>query len=283
MAADKPSVDTPISPSVEKMINVNFGPSPLTGSVFGQAYQLFQRSSASATASADITLYCVNCGFQGNIDIQGSLTASLLSGITAGSVGLTGNVHAGVGIGIDANAQYQDNFQKQLTTFGLPGLTVPGVIGIGPVISVSATLAVAVRAQGQILVTIAMDIPNFAGNLDLLDSSKSYSSGFTPVFSKNFQASGSVDMSANIALPVEIAVGISVPLLKLQKTIGLIETPGLGATASFVGNTNPADLGGVSCPNGVLFGITLANDVSLDFFGSIIDLFPFSYQAVNTW
>lgn len=264
---------------MEKVVNVDYAPGPLGPSPFGQAVQIFQKSKTSSlgTISGDVTVYCVDCGFKTNIDIKGRITTSIASGKTAGSVSMAGNVHAGVGLSLVAEAEYKNTFIKQLMQETVPELTIPGILAVGPVYTISAELDLDAKAHGQILATIAMDIPNFAATLDLVDSSKSSSSGFNPTFTKSFTAAGEIDVSANFGLPLDLGVGISVPILKWKKTIGMIEKPGINATASLTGSTDPTELAVMSYPNGISWAISLTNDVSLDFFGlKKVDLFPYN-------
>lgn len=73
-----------------------------------------------------------------------------------------------------------------------------------------ATATVDVKAKGQILIGAAMDIPNFVATLDAVGSGSKIA-GFTPVFSKTFNASGEVDAKVGLGLPVEVGVGLTVP------------------------------------------------------------------------
>jgi hypothetical protein len=234
------------------------------------------KQNEAGTLSGSLTVYCVDCEFKSSIAIVGKVTASL-SGITAGSVGMTGTVHAGIGLGLDAQVEYKDTFTKQLIQETIPELTIPNVIAVGPIYTISAELDLDAKAEGQMLAGIAMDITNFAATLDLLDSSKSSSSGFTPTFTKTFTVSGEIDVSAILSIPIDIGVGITIPLIKWQKTIGMIEKPGVNATASYTGSTDPDQLAGMACPNGISWDISLTNDVSVDFFGlDTVDLFPYT-------
>jgi hypothetical protein len=194
---------------------------------------------------------------------------------------MKGNVHAGLGLGLDAQLEYKDSFKKPIFSTGLPGFSVPNIITVGPVVSLSAELDVEATAQGQLLAAIALDIPNFDATLDLLDSTKSSSSGFHPVFTKNFTATGEISLSAAFGLPLKVGVGIVIPLIKFDKSIALIEKPGINATATFTGSTDLAELSTMSCPNGVAYSVSLTNDVSLDFFGlKEVDLFPYKGEPL---
>jgi hypothetical protein len=179
-------------------------------------------------------------------------------------------------LGLDAQVEYKNTITKPLVSAGLPGFSVPGIITLGPFVSLSAELELEAKAIGQLFAGIAMDIPNFDATLDVFDSTKSVSSGFTPVFTKNFTATGEIDISANFGLPLKLGIGLVIPVIKFDKSIGIVERPGLNASASFTGSTDAAILATMACPNGVAYSVSLTNDVSLDFFGKVVDLFPYS-------
>jgi hypothetical protein len=190
---------------------------------------------------------------------------------------MKGNVHAGLGVGLDAQLEYKDTFTKPISSAGLPGFSVPNVITVGPLVSLSAEMTLEAKAQGQLLAKIAMDVKAFDASLDLLDSSKSYAKGFTPEFTKTVTASGQIDLSADFGLPLKVGVGIVIPLIKFDKSVAIIERPGIKATAAFVGSTDPSQLEGVACPNGVSYDLSLTNNISLDFLGlKTVELFPWS-------
>lgn len=208
------------------------------------------------------------------MELTGKITVSVFSGLTAGSVNLKGNVHAGLGIGLDAQFEYKDTFSKPLFSAGLPGFSIPAVITIGPVVSLAAEMTLEAKAQGQLLAAIAMDMPNFDATLDVINFSKSSATGFTPVFTNTLTAKGEVALSATFGLPLKVAVGLVIPLIKFDKSIGIIEKPGIKAEAAFTGSTNPDDLADMKCPNGISYSLSLINDLNLDFFGKETALVP---------
>lgn len=133
-----------------------------------------------------------------------------------------GSAHAGLFVGLDAQVQYNQKFTKQIANIGLPGFSIPKIITVGPVVTVGTELDINAQATGQLLVGVAMDLPNFQATLDIVDSTKSGSSGFTPVFTKNFTASGEIDITIGFGLPVSVGVGLVAPIIKFDKTIALI-------------------------------------------------------------
>ena len=208
---------------------------------------------------------------------MGSATLSILQlKMTKGSVGMSGNVHAGLFLGLDAEAEYEKTVKAELASAGLPGFSIPKVLTVGPVVSLAAELDLGIKGQGQFLVGMAMDIPNFAATLDLVDSSNSASSGFTPVFTRNFSAKGEISATAGLGLPLSIGVGVDASIINFKKTIALIEKPAISAVVQYSGSTSSAKSAVDFCPNGLRYALSLSNDVYIDFFGEkVISLFPY--------
>jgi hypothetical protein len=257
-------------PSIDTTFSINLGPKELVDSPFGQAYQLFTKSGTSSggAASGEVSLYCVGCGVTGKIHISGAASFAIYSAsLTSGFVAMDGNVHAGLELGLYAQAEYKQTFEKTIASAGLPGFSIPNIISVGPVIQLKAELDIDIAATGQLLVGATMDIPNFAARLDLVDSSGSYSRGFTPVFTPIFDVSGEISATAVVGLPLSVGIGIVCPLIKLDKTIAIVDKPALTANAKFVGGTGPAPEDAV-CYNGVDIGVLVSNDIYLDFFGA---------------
>ncbi|MCJ1293932.1 hypothetical protein MMC34_005489 [Xylographa carneopallida] len=270
-------VKTPFTPSVSTDLAINLTPKNLVPSPWGDAYQLFHKAGASSSgaASGDVTLYCVNCGVTGTVHLGGSASLNIVDGLTAAQIGMNGNIAAGLELGLDANAQYTNKLTSTIASAGLPGFSVPNIISIGPVVDLSAELDLNIAAQGQLLVGVTMSIPDFAANLDLVGSN-SYSRGFTPQFTKVFNASGEISATASLGLPLSIGVGVEAPIIKFKKVVALIDTPSIGASAKFTGGTGPAP-DGATCYNGLDYSVTIGNDIALDLFGvKKIDLFQYT-------
>jgi hypothetical protein len=274
VAVVKAVVTGDYSPTIDTGFDINLTPSGQKDSPFGQAYELFEttKTSSNGAASGSIALYCVGCGITGKVHLSGAASFSIYQAtLKSGFVQMDGNVHAGLELGLEAQASYQNNIQKTIASAGLPGFSIPNVITVGPVVELKAELDIDISAEGQILVGATMDIPNFAAHLDLVDSSASFSKGFTPTFTPVFQVNGSITATAGLALPLSVGIGIVIPLIKLDKTASIVDKPGLSASASFTGGNDPAPTD--SCYNGVDVDVLVYNNVYLDFFGlSTVDL-----------
>lgn len=254
-------VETPISAAISKTFGIKIGPSNLVSSPWGSAYQLYHKAGASnsGAASGDVTIYCVNCGVSGSVSIGGSASLNIIHGLTAAQVGVTGNIAAGLQLGIDANAQISQTFRTQIASTGMPGFSVPGIFIIGPIITLEAEMDLEVTAQGQLLVGATMSIPNFNAHLDLVNSKNTQSTGFTPQFQKVFNASGQISASAAIGLPLSIGIGIEAPLIKFKKVVALTDTPSVAVSAVYSASSSQR----AACNNGIAYSLASSSSASV--------------------
>lgn len=192
--------------------------------------------------------------------------------ITQGNAGIDGNINAGLNLGLAAEASYTSEFEKNIATAGFPAFSIPNVIVVGPEVALDVTLGFNITASGQVLAGASMSIPSFSANLDLVDSSQSYATGFTPQFGTQFSVSGEIKAAASLGLPLTIGIGLDLVPLNIRKLISVTNEPSLDASASYSYSSD----GGGDCNNGVEYSIALADDTRLDFFGlKEIDLFNY--------
>jgi hypothetical protein len=116
----------------------------------------------------------------------------LTQGFYQGSISLTGNMQAGLNIGVNGFASYSATKNINIIQAGLPGFSIPKIVTIGPSLSVDLNSNLQFNAIGQILVGATYSWPAINAVLDVIDSSKSTKSGFTPTLTKTFQAYGDV-------------------------------------------------------------------------------------------
>ncbi|KAG8529121.1 uncharacterized protein KY384_005756 [Bacidia gigantensis] len=261
-----------IAPTASANLPINVALSNLVDSPWGPAKQLFkkEKDSKGGAVSGSVTLYCVDCGVQGTVLVLGRLRYSILAGLTQAEASLNGNIAAGLQIGIDAEAEFKQEYRYPLYSQGIPvpPLSVSGIYSIGPVVTLDAEIDIGVTLAGQVLAGAKVTIPNFAANLDLVDNSKSSTSGFTPQVEKVFQAKGTITATAGIGLPIGVGLGIDIPAIKFRKTAAVYEKPSIEATAKYLGSTTGEGIGGdTTCVNGVSYQISFKNNLYADFFG----------------
>ncbi|KAJ1561726.1 hypothetical protein HK405_003028 [Cladochytrium tenue] len=260
------------SPSFDKSITVSSSPGELVESPWGEQYRIFSASkeSKSGDATAELNLYCVDCGFKGTAHLHGAAKFSLLKGITSASVGVSGTLSAGIWLGLDATASYSHELEKTIATAAIPGagIVIPKVVTIGVIAEIGVETSIEISAEGQILVGAGVVIQNYQATLDFVNKGGSTVTGFTPVITKNFTASAEVSATLEVGLPFELAVGLEFPLLSKKLTVGLKNTPAVEGTA-----TVDVSVGSDSdCPNGLSLELGLTDTFAVDFFGKAYTL-----------
>ena len=223
---------------------VNIGPpsNVLSDSPWGQAFKMYtfkvgeddEKFDATKTildnmasdllGEADpepgVELYCVNCGVRGSVKATGTINATPLSGIKQASIGVSGNMYVGLYLGVNAFAKWEKEWEKEIFEKGLPGWSIPGIVTLGPKISLSAKATIGVEAEGQLLTGASLTWPAFEATLDFKNPSQSSQSGWTPELDHVFQTHGSVTASAALGLPVSRKS--NTPFIPLSAVSGVV-------------------------------------------------------------
>ncbi|KAH8882877.1 hypothetical protein GQ53DRAFT_831075 [Thozetella sp. PMI_491] len=179
--------------------------------------------------SAYLKVFCVGCGIRGNAVLQGKVSFNLIDGFKEGYVEVNASLTAGLKIGVDAKIQYENKFGTELFSIGLPGLSW-GVVTIGPKVTLLSELEFVAKAEGRLLAGAELGILAGHARLDIIHSDQSASSGWKPEFKPVLEAEGSILVSASLALPLKLGIGISIP--KFEKSLSLVSTPSLKASAA---------------------------------------------------
>lgn len=147
----------------------------------------------------------------------------------------------GVGLALGIVASYEDTFtyERQLAALPLSPLSIPGVITLGPQLAVSAGGDLTVQAQGQLLAGLRLDFDNLGVNLDLVDRSRSSTSGLDPRRTPIFQAQGSVAVTAEAFLRASLEFAIDVLNGKFKLAAGINERPSVFISGKYEGSTDP--------------------------------------------
>lgn len=199
-------------------------------SIWGDAI-LLQSFGDSPDAYMDV--FCVGCAASGNANVAGKASWTPLGGFVEGHVELQANVKLAVKLGIDTQIKGKQNIDAELFSIGLPGLSY-GLVTIGPMISVGGRVALEAAAAGKLLVGAEMGLDDARAVLDIIDPSKSSSSGWDPYFQPVLEADGELMLAADLALPVSIRCGVQVS--QWQVSVGLIDEPSVSAVAQVAGS-----------------------------------------------
>lgn len=248
---------TTIRPSIGFMIPFDMNPFKVDSS-FGEGNSIplyaleikeeevgeaaFSAASSKAKAIAEkyaiqdpkprLNVWCVDCGVTGSLSVAGTASISLLKGPTSLAVELDGNIGVGVHLGIEAMVEKEFEFlKKQLYSAGLPGLSIPGIITLGPMITLSVDGKAGVKALGRVLAGAKLEFPEMSVVLDVIDTSRTGLSGFKPTVTTTFEAVGELELSASVGLPISVGIGIDVLNGLWTQGIAVVSRPNLGAKA----------------------------------------------------
>ncbi|KAK5956674.1 hypothetical protein OHC33_002160 [Knufia fluminis] len=216
-----------------------------------------------------VEFYCINCGISGKMTAVGSIQATPLSGVKSAQIGVHGNLYAGLYLGVNAFAKYEKKYEKELFSRGLPGWSIPGIVNLGPMLTLGVEAGITIEAEGQLLTGASLSWPAFEATLDFIDDKQSSQSGWTPNIDHKFQVAGTLSAEASLGLPVSVEFGIDLLNKKFKRTVALTDTPALAAEAE-LSVSYDAEEGIVigdeegECP-GIAWSIGLKNEVSLEF------------------
>lgn len=263
-------------PSIDTNAAINLAPatSSLTDSYWGQQYQIWskEKTSKGGTVTGNLALYCVDCGVKGAAHISGHLTLSLSDGIKAGTLDINGNIAAALNLGLDAQVTYDSGVQKKnIISVGLPGFSIPKIVTVGPQVSLDAAIQVIIEAKGQVLVGANATLPAFEIHIDIKDSKKSYTKGFTPKVQHTFQAHAEIGATAKFGLPFGLGVGLDIQLLKNgKKMVSVITEPYIEAKMKYDSDDDKCK------------GISYSTNLGLDSKLNLFDLKEFEIFNLTT-
>jgi hypothetical protein len=158
---------------------------------------------------------------------------------------------------------------QQIAALPLSPLTIPGVLTIGPQISLSACGALTVNAVGQLLAGATLDWSVISANIDLANIQGSSASGFEPHINPVFQVQGSISSTAEAYLLLSLEFGIDILNGAIQKSVAVVDTPDLSITATTSGQASLqgakaiGTIGNANCP-GVNVNVAFVNYVYAD-------------------
>lgn len=160
----------------------------LTGSIGNSPPTLFGLAEGFnlAGSGAIFDIQCAKCGVEGNFNIDGRLAFSL-SGITNGTISLVNQEPIAIDaiFGVSVEVQYDKSIklpETQLFAAPTGPLTIPGIISIGPQISISTSLDIIPNAKFNLLIGGSLTIEPGVASLSLVKQSDNKLEGFQPKF-----------------------------------------------------------------------------------------------------
>lgn len=172
----------------------------------------------------NIDVFCVGCGLHGTLHLRGSLTFTLAQGITEGALSVEGAARAVLQVGIVAEFERDFNYNQPLFNLPLSPFDLPGIIDIGPQITLTAGATLNIQAHGQLLAGLQLEWDKLYARI-ALDSKKSDAGGWRPRLTPVFEAEASLEIDATAWLKLELGIGITMMGGKLSAQVGLVEEP----------------------------------------------------------
>ncbi|KAL6859497.1 hypothetical protein J3F83DRAFT_763284 [Trichoderma novae-zelandiae] len=221
-----------------------------------------------ADPEPSVEFWCVDCHVDGKLKLVGSASFSLIHGLTKAQLSLDGNLDAGLFLGMNAFAEYNPKREYDFLSVGLPGLSIPDILAIGPVLSLGISVDLDISAVGQYLVGADMEWTALSATLDVLNPRSSTKSGWTPNVRDTVQADGSLTVNSTLGLPVSLGFGLNILKGKYDKEIKLVDTPGVRASMEY-DFTNEVNNGEVNTDPedgcyGIHWSVGMVNTLVLD-------------------
>lgn len=219
--------------------------------------------------STGVAVYCVNCGMTGNVNVQGSISFRLVEGVSAATMSIAGNLAASLGLAINGFAsQTATPAIERIAAVGLPGFTIPKIVTVGPELTLDMSVTIRVSADGQLFAGGTLTMPDFVAFVDFVHGANSHSSGWTPQYTWEVGAFGTISAQATLGIPFGLALGIDILGGKYKEQAALVDTPEMTATMSYTGSI---EIGSDTCTTevvplaceGVTWSIGLANRVDM--------------------
>lgn len=144
-----------------------------------------------ASTGSAFSFQCAKCGVQGDFTVEGSLAFSLEKGITKGTVSLVNHDPLSIDaiFGITLEGQYDKpvkDLSQELLAVPLIPIAIPGIITLGPQISLSAAADLILNGKIELLLGGSLSVAPGTSVLSITDKSENklvgLESKFTPIF-----------------------------------------------------------------------------------------------------
>jgi hypothetical protein len=231
--------------------------------------------SGGANLEVNADFFCVECSMKANLNLRGKVVF-ILSRLQfeEGFVEVTGNMAAALGLGVVADFTLSKEFVKQIQSIPLQPFSVPNVFVVGPKFDLSVGVEFQLELEGQILAGVQASWPSISAHLDIIDSSKSFATGFRPTITPALEVESSITLKSTVFLEGALGIGIDVGNGAFDKSVSLVDRPGIffsaGAGASFSIDGGLGGFGANDC-RGVNVVVGFSNEVFVDILD--VDLF----------
>ncbi|PYI00745.1 hypothetical protein BO78DRAFT_329298 [Aspergillus sclerotiicarbonarius CBS 121057] len=226
----------------------------------------------------DLTIDVQEVDLSTTVDLSGGVDFDV-SNLTATALYLELDLalFADVSVSAQAEASYSTNlWSYTFDALSVSAFEITGILSIAPSLTFGVGVEFAITGEANVTADVSAQIADGNLYLDLLDSSKSTSSGWSPTYNASATLSAEVDAELNPFADVELSIGIDVLDGLLDVSAGIeakaeivnefaVEASVALSTSSGVA----AEYGTGSCDNGYWF----TSDFTFDVDGFVTDLY----------
>ncbi|OJJ66930.1 hypothetical protein ASPBRDRAFT_357224 [Aspergillus brasiliensis CBS 101740] len=210
-----------------------------------------QNGFVIAQQGAAFNLQCVDCGARGNFTFDGRLAFNIADGLTAAEIALTNHeplaIDAVLRLNLngrllkDKGSKFKTAVSKELFNIGLPGLWIPKVVAIGPMVTLNTGVNLYVDGHMEIVTGAKFKLDAGHVELNATKGGQTTASGFNPSAQWVVAASpgekeadggvkGNTVATLDSNMPLGLEFGINV-LSGFKETVGVFFDPSIYFTA----------------------------------------------------
>ena len=217
---------------------------------FGPGVELATKNGTYKSAQGTLSAYCIGCGASGSFSLTGTILFDAQEGITQAVFDVTGNIHAQIEIAVVASITDSAAEEKNLFTQGLPDLTIPGFLVLGPAIALDIGATATVSAIGGLAAGYQLNWPAITAHLDVLNDVYT-ATGLSPTGSPILDTEANITCTASIYGIITLSFGIDVMGGKYKANVGIADRAEIDAFTEVIVYTDyqisQMDEGAVIC------------------------------------
>ncbi len=185
-----------------------------------------------------LSTYCIECGATGTFSVTGTIFFDAEEGITKAVFDITGSIQAQIEIALIATIAASAQQAKNLVTKGLPNLTVPGFLILGPTIALDVGAAISIEALGGLAAGYNLNWPAINAHFDILNDVYT-ATGLIPAGSPLADTEANITSTASLYGLITLSFGINIMGGKYKANVGLVDKPEIYAFAEVIVYTGP--------------------------------------------
>ncbi|KAG5988221.1 hypothetical protein E4U54_004729 [Claviceps lovelessii] len=175
--------------------------------------------------SDHLSVYCVDCSVSGHARVAGRARWTARGGLQEGHIELITDLQMVLKLGLEGTANVEKEFSIDFLSFGLPAISY-GVVNVGPYFTLGARVGLSAESKGNLLAGAEMGLQGARVVMDLAGSKAVDKSGWgTPYVKPILEATGNVEVSAELGLPFGLKCGIKIS--SWEEAVGVVEEPSI--------------------------------------------------------